>query len=559
MFEDFRAQAAKILEKAGIKAETGGLEEPPDPDFGDLAFPCFELAKKEGKKPVDLAKEIVARLDLKGSVFRDAKVVGPYINFFFDRGAISEAVVKEARKSDYGSGKSGEKIMMEYPAPNTNKPLHVGHMRNMAIGESISRIFEKNGSQVFRVNLLNNRGIHVCKSMLAYQKWGEGKEPEGKSDHFVGDFYVLFAKKAKENPELEKEAQKMLRKWESGDREVLVLWKKMNQWTEAGMEETFKRFGIRFDKVYRESEMYKMGREMVMNGLQKGVFRKDDTGAIFFDLTKQGLDKKFLIRADGTTLYVTQDLYLARLKYEEFNMDKSVYVVSNEQNYHFDVLFALLEELRKLGFSFARKNVHLNYGYISLPSGRMKSREGTVVDADDLMDEVKGMALEEVKKRNKMGEKEADVLAEKISLSAIKFFLLKYDEYKDFVFRPEESLSFEGETGPYLQYSLVRAKKILEKAKENPRIGKLAEDEEFMLTKKLAKFPGVVKKAAENYKPHLVANYAYELASLFSKFYENCPVVGDEKEGERLAMVQAFIHVMRNCLELMGIYEVEMM
>jgi arginyl-tRNA synthetase len=246
---------------------------------------------------------------------------------------------------------------------------------------------------------------------------------------------------------------------------------------------------------------------------------------------------------------------LAALKYKDFGMDKSVYVVSNEQNYHFDVLFKLLEELRKLGFSFAKENVHLNYGYISLPSGRMKSREGTVVDADDLMDEVKGMAEAEVKKRGNVDEE----LAEKISVGAIKFFLLKYDEYKDFVFRPEESLSFEGETGPYLQYSLVRAKKILEKAKEKPKIGKLEEKEEFELIKKLAKFPGIVKKAAESYKPHLVANYAYETASFFSKFYENCPVVGDKKESERLALVQAFILVMRSCLELMGIPEVEMM
>ncbi len=552
MFDDFRKEAQRILKEAGF---AGAMEEPPDPEMGDLAFPCFLLAKKEGKSPVEVAKEIATKLDLKGSVFTDVKFVGPYVNFFFDRDKFSEAVVKEARKNDYGSGRAGGKIMVEYPAPNTNKPLHVGHMRNMAIGESISRIFEKNGSKVIRANLLNDRGIHICKSMLAYQKWGEERVPEGKSDHFVGDFYVLFAKKAKENPELEKEAQEMLRKWERGDKEVLGIWKKMNQWAESGMEETFKRFGVRFDKVYRESQMYKMGKDMVMNGLEKGIFHKDDTGAIFFDLSKHGLDKKFLVRADGTTLYVTQDLYLAALKYKDFGMDKSVYVVSNEQNYHFDVLFKLLDELRKLGFSFAKENVHLNYGYISLPSGKMKSREGTVVDADDLMDEVKRMAEKELKKRGN-ADKE---LAEKISLAAIKFFLLKYDEYKDFVFRPEESLSLEGETGPYLQYSLVRAKKILEKAKQAPKIGKLDGAEEFELAKKLAKFPEVVKRAAENYKPHFVANYAYELASLFSKFYESCPVVGAEKEKERLALVQAFILVMRNCLELMGIEELDFM
>lgn len=556
MFADFRAEAARILGKAEVKVKPEFLEEPPDSKMGGLAFPCFELAKSEKKSPAELATEIAGKLDLKGSAFSGAKATGPYVNFFFDRGKLSEAVAREAMKNDYGSSSSKEKIMVEYPSPNTNKPLHIGHMRNMAIGESLSRILEKNGCKVIRVNLLNDRGIHVCKSMLAYHKWGQG-EPNKKSDHFVGDFYVLFSQKAKEEPGLEEEAQEMLRKWEAGDTEVLDLWKKMNRWAESGMDQTFKRFGITFDRVYKESEMYKMGREMVMNGLKKGIFRKDETGAIFFDLTKHGLDKKFLIRADGTTLYVTQDIYLAALKYKDFKMDKSVYVVGNEQNYHFDVLFKLLDELKKMGLKFAGENVHLNHGMVNLISGKIKSREGTTVDADDLMDEVRGMAAEEVRKRNRLGEKETEELAEKIALGAIKFFLLKYDEYRDFTFLPEESLSMEGETGPYLQYSLVRAKKILEKAKETPRIGKL-EGEEFEMAKKMAKFPEVVKSAA-NLRPHMIANYAYELASLFSKFYEKCPVVGDEKEKERLAMVQAFIRVMRTCLELMGIPEVEMM
>lgn len=559
MFEDFRVQATAILGKAGIEVIPGSLEEPPDPDFGDLAFPCFELAKKEKRKPVEVAREIVSKLDLKGSIFKDVKMVGPYVNFFFDRNMVSEALLRETQKNGYGSGKSGEKIMIEYPAPNTNKPLHIGHMRNMAIGESISRIFEKRGSQVFRVNLLNDRGIHVCKSMLAYKKWGEGREPEGKGDKFVGDFYVLFAEKANESPELEEEAQEMLRKWEAGDEETVALWKKMNSWAENGMEKTLKRFGVSFDKVYKESEMYKMGKSMVLNGLEKSIFQKDESGAIFFDLSDKGLDKKFLVRSDGTTLYVTQDIYLAALKYKDFGIDKSVYVVANEQNYHFDVLFTLLEELKKMGFKFAGDNVHLNYGMVNLASGKIKSREGTKVDADDLMDEVKEMALKEVKKRNNLGEKEAGDLAEKISLGAIKFFLLKYDEFKDFTFKPKESLSLEGETGPYLQYSLVRAKKILEKTEQTPKTGTLDGKEEFEMVRKLAKFPEAVGKAAENYKPHLVANYAYETASLFSRFYEKCPVIGNEKERERLALVWSFINVMRNCLNLLGISEVELM
>ncbi len=562
MFTDFRTEACKTLEKTGIKVKPEFLEEPPDPKMGDLAFPCFGLAKEKKKNPNEVANEIAKKVKIsKDSVFREVKVLGPYVNFFFDRGKLAEKVISEInkKKEKYGSGSSSEKVMVEYPAPNTNKPLHLGHMRNMAIGEAIARIFEKLGYKVFRVNLHNDRGIHICKSMLAYQKWGGGAKPDKKGDHFVGDFYVLFSQKVKEDSRLEEEAKEMLKKWESGEKETFDLWKKMNSWAEKGMEESYKRFGVKFEKIYKESEMYKKGKEMVLEGLKKGVFEKDETGAVFFDLSKYGLDKKFLIRADGTTLYVTQDMYLAFLKYEDFNPDKSIYVVANEQNYHFDVLFKLLEELKKLGYKFAKKNIHVNYGMVNLPSGKMKSREGTVVDADDLMDDLRERAKKEIEKRNRLDKKKLDELSNNISLGAIKFFLLKYDEYKDFVFKPEESLSFEGETGPYLQYSLVRAKNILEKSKEKPKAGELEEKEEFELAKKLSKFSEVIENAAEKYKPHLVANYAYELASLFSKFYENCPVIESEKEKERLALVESFIYTMRNCLELMGIEEVELM
>ncbi len=558
MFDKFKAEALEILNAYDFEAKI--IEEPPNPEMGDLAFPCFELAKSMGKNPVKLARDIVEIIKIPdNSVFKEVKQYGPYVNFFFDRKKFTKKILTESKKKEYGAGNNSEKIMVEYPAPNTNKPLHIGHMRNMAIGESISRIFEKRGCNVIRVNLLNDRGIHICKSMLAYKKWGKDKEPDKKSDHFVGDYYVLFANRSKENPELEKEAQEMLKKWESGDEDVLFLWKRMNNWAENGMEETFKRFGVKFDKVYKESEMYKMGKEMVMEGLKNNVFDKDDSGAIFFDLSDKDLDKKFLVRGDGTTLYVTQDLYLAALKYTDYRPDKSVYIVANEQNYHFDVLFILLEELRKLGFKFAEENIHLNYGMVRLTSGKIKSREGTKVDADDLMDEVKEMALNEIKKRKKSDLEDVDKLAEKIALGAIKFFLLKYSEYKDFTFIPKESLSLEGETGPYLQYSLVRAKKIIEKTKETPKTEGLDEDEEFELAKKISKFPSKVESAAENYKPHLIANYAYELSSVFSKFYEKCNVIGDKKEKERLGLLWSFIHVMRNCLDLLGIEEVESM
>ena len=562
MFNKFKEEIVEILKVTGVNIEPKDLEEPPDLKMGDIAFPCFSLAKQMKKNPAEVAKEISKNMKIpEDSIVERIEVAGPYINFFFDRGKFTKKVVRvvKEKKEKYGSGDRKEKVVVEYPAPNTNKPLHLGHMRNMAIGESMSRIFEKLGYRVFRVNLHNDRGIHICQSMLAYHKWGNGAKPKEKPDHFVGDFYVLFHQKAKENPELEEEAKEMLRKWEAGDKEVRDLWKKMNSWAEKGFEETYKRFGVRFDKIYKESEMYEKGKEMVLQGLKKGIFQKDETGAIFFDLSNHGLDKKILIRSDGTTLYITQDLYLAYLKYKDFLPDKSIYVVANEQNYHFEVLFKLLEELKKLGYKFARENIHLSYGMVNLPSGRMKSREGKIVDADDLMDEMKEKAKIEIKKRNKLDKEKLEELSHKISLAAIKFFLLKYDEMKDFTFYPEESLSMEGETGPYLQYSLVRAKKILEKSKEKPKVGELVEEEEFELVKKISKFPEVLRAAAYRYKPHFIANYAYELAYLFSRFYEACPVIKSKKEKERLALIESVAQIMKFCLKLLGIEEVDLM
>lgn len=563
-----KKEILKILKSIDVDVSIDSLEEPPDPSLGDLAFPCFSLAKKMKKNPNEVANEIVEKIKIpKNSLIKKVEATGPYLNFFFNKQKLAEYVVgrvKEMRE-DFGFSKigKGKKVMVEYPAPNTNKPLHLGHLRNMAIGESLSRILESLGFKVFRVNLHNDRGIHICKSMLAYKKWGNNKEPDKKTDHFVGDFYVMFSQRVKENPELEEEAKDMLRKWEEGDKDVIALWKKLTKWVEEGFKETYKRFDVRFDKIYRESETYKKGKEMVLDGLKKGIFKKDETGAIYFDMKKYGLDKKILIRSDGTTLYMTQDIYLAKLKYDDFKIDKSVYVVANEQNYHFNVLFKILNELKKLGYKFAPENYHLNYGMVFLPSGKMKSREGTVVDADDLMDRMEELAEKEILKRQKINNKELKNLSRKISLSAIKYFLLKYDEYKDFTFYPEKSLSFEGDTGPYLQYSLVRAKKILKKSKEKPSLDeyKFEKHEEFELAKKISKLPEVIEKAGLKYKPHLLANYAFELASIFSKFYENCPVIQSEEKTRkaRLALVEAFVQAMKNCLELLGIEEVDLM
>ncbi|MCD6478181.1 MAG: arginine--tRNA ligase [Candidatus Aenigmarchaeota archaeon] len=567
MLREVVNEVIKILNGVGLDIKIEDIEVPPDPSLGDLAFPCFSLAKKFKKSPNEVSKEISEKIKISNNSFIEkSEAVGPYVNFFLNKKRFADYVVNEVRRLDDEFGHSnigkGKKIMVEYPAPNTNKPLHLGHMRNMAIGESVSRLFEALGFKVYRVNLHNDRGIHICKSMLAYKKWGKNKVPDKKPDHFVGDFYVLFSQKSKEDPKLEDEARDMLRKWESGDKETIALWKKLTKWVEDGFEETYKRFGVRFDKIYRESETYKKGKEMVLEGLKKGIFKRDETGAIYFDMSKYGLDKKILIRSDGTTLYITQDIYLAYLKYKEFKIDKSVYVVGNEQNYHFDVLFKILDELKKLGYEFAPESYHLSYGMVFLPSGKMKSREGTVVDADDFMDEIEEMAMWEIKKRNKIDDEKLGELSRKISLGAIKFFLLKYDEHKDFVFNPEESLSFEGETGPYLQYSLVRAKKILEKSGSlSFKNLKFSEPEEFELVKKISEFPGIVESAGLKYKPHLLANYAYELASLFSKFYEKCSVLqADEPfKSSRLALVWAFMQTMENCLKLLGIDEVDMM
>jgi len=567
MFKEVKKEVLEILNNIDLDAKIENLEIPPDSKLGDIAFPCFYLAKEFKKNPAEVASEISRKIKIpKDSLIERAEAAGPYVNFFLDNEKFAEWMLNKIKKlgdkfgcSEIGKGK---KVMVEYPAPNTNKPLHLGHMRNMAIGESVSRLFEMLGFKVFRINLHNDRGIHICKSMLAYKKWGSDRQPDKKPDHFVGDFYVLFSKKSKEDPSLEDEARDMLRKWEEGDKEVVALWKKMNSWAEKGFEETYKRFGVSFDKIYKESETYKKGKGMVLEGLEKGVFQKDGTGAIYFDLTKYGLDKKILIRSDGTTLYITQDIYLAYLKYKEFEIDKSIYVVGNEQNYHFDVLFKILDELKKLGYEFAPENYHLSYGMVFLPSGKMKSREGTVVDADDFMDEIEKMAKEEIKKRNKLYGGKLTELSRKIGLGAIKFFLLKYDEHKDFVFNPEESLSFEGETGPYLQYSLVRAKKILEKS-GTPSFKnlKFSEPEEFELIKKMSDFPEIVESAALKYKPHLLANYSYELASLFSRFYEKCPVLQTDEplRSSRLALVSSFIQTMRSCLKLLGIDEVDVM
>ncbi len=562
----FTEEVAKLIAKEtklNLEEISKSLEFPPNLEMGDLAFPCFSLSKKMKRNPIEISNELAGKIKSSGSI-KEVKSMGPYLNFFIKPEKLAESVLEEisTQKKDYGSKKSsGKTILVEFPAPNTNKPLHVGHVRNMCIGESISRILETQGHTVFRVNLNNDRGVHICKSMLSYQKWGKNTRPDKKSDHFVGEFYVLFAKKAKDSPGLEKEAQELLRLWEAKDDKTRALWKKMNKWALDGFKETYKNFGIRFDKEYFESEMYEKGKEIVNTYLKKGVFRKGTAGEVLIDLGKE-IGKKVLLRADGTTVYITQDLYLAELKYKDYAYDKSIYVVGSEQKYHFKVLFEILKRIK---FKGAKGCYHLSYGMVNLPEGKLKSREGTVVDADDLLEEVAEAAEKEIKKRQNVSVKEAKELSLKIALSAIKYFMLKHYAQKDFIFRPKESISFEGNTGPYIQYSLVRANKILEKSTEKIRdkvdFSLLTEKEEIKLIKKLSLFGEILEETSKNYAPNILAEYVYSLANLFSQFYEKCPVIQEDKKRERsrIFLIQCFTQVLEKGLNLLGIDAVSKM
>ena len=553
-----KSEVVKLLKKVGVKVTENNLETPPDSKLGDLSLPCFLLSKSIKKNPSVISKELEQKISIpKGSIIKEVKSAGPYLNFFFDENKTAEITLKNimGSKNRYGDKKKlGRTVVIEFPAPNTNKPLHLGHLRNMALGESVSRILETQGYDVVRVNLNNDRGVHICQSVLAYKKWGKGRKPTKKSDHFVGDFYVMFSKKVRDNPKLKEEVQDMLRKWEARDPETMRLWKKMREWAIEGFSKTYERFGIRHEKTYHESEIYEKGREIVLKGLEKGIFQKDKSGNVVVDLGKLG--KKVLLREDGTSVYVTQDLYLAKLRYDDYKYDKSIYVVANEQDYHFKVLFTVL---RMLGFKFAEGCHHLSYGMIYLPEGRMKSREGTIVDADELMDKLTAMAKKEVESRHKLSKSKVVELSEKINLAALKYFLLKYSAHKNFTFNPKESLSFDGETGPYLQYSAVRAKRILEKSEKSPKFSRIEKGMEYQLIKKFMYLEDVLSKAAENLTPHSLANYAMELAQMFSEFYTKCQVIGSGYEASRLAIVKSYYIVISKCLYLLGIDVPEMM
>lgn len=560
----------------GITEEEVPLENPPDPGMGDLGFPMFMFAKKFRKGPPVIAREVAEILsgDVELAEYGRVQSQGPYVNVFVSREKATESVLKNILLSPESYGKtnslSGRKIMIEFSSPNTNKPLHLGHLRNDALGESVSRILKFLGAEVYKVCIINNRGVHICKSMLAYKKFGNNETPESlgvKSDRFVGDFYVKFAKWASEDPGAEEEAQEMLRKWEAGDPDTVALWKKMNNWAVSGMERTYKRTGVSFDKYYFESDTYLLGKDAIAKGLEEKIFYKDEEGTTWVDLTEENLDKKVLLRKDGTSVYITQDIGTAIQRHNDWPFDQLVYVVGSEQIYHFKVLFLVL---KKLGYSWADMLYHLSYGMVNLPEGRMKSREGTVVDADDLIDSLRDMAVEEIKVKNRE-EAVGDIndVAEKIALGALHYFLLQVTPSKDMLFNPKESLSFNGDTGPYLQYMGARITSVLKKAESSPSVqgavsdySLLDEEYEWELLKLLAKFPDVVDEAGRNMDPSRIALYLYELSKGFSRFYHECPIL-DEKNPvlskTRLDLAKAVLVVLKNAMNLVMIPFLESM
>ena len=543
------------------------LEVPPfELDFS-YALPCYRLAKIEKKPPSIIGKELKTKLkDVE--YLEKIEVSGSYLNLKIKPRYILESIFKY--KEDYGRirdlqeriDEKKKRYVIEYPSPNTNKPLHFGHIRNMLLGKSVSNLLSYLGHIVFQVNLNNDRGIHICKSMLAYKKWGHNQPPNKKSDHFVGDFYVKYNEMVAKDNNLEKEAYELLRKWEKGDKETIKLWKKMNEWALQGHKKTYQKLSISFDKEYFESDLYLKGKEIILEGVKKGIFEYLEDGAIVAKLKdKYNLEDKVLIRSDGTSLYITQDIYLAYKKKQDFNYDKSIYVVGDEQIQVFRWLFAVLDML-----GFEGNNYHLSYGMINLPSGKMKSREGTIVDADDIIEEVEQLAYQEVNKRyNKLEESEKLKRAELIGLAALSFYILKYSPTKGFTFKPDESISFEGETGPYIQYCYARIESIIQKSgkKISTDINweLFQHEKESNLIKQLIYFPEVIKTVEKTYNIHLVPQYLLSLCQTFNSFYTSCQVISEDEalEKSRLLLIRCVQIIIKIGLTILGIDTLDQM
>ena len=561
---------------------------------GSLTLVVFPFLKISKKKPEDTAQEIGEWLKQNCKAVADYNVVKGFLNLVIAPAAwigMLNDINKDEKYGETAATEDSPLVMIEYSSPNTNKPLHLGHVRNNLLGWSLAQIMAANGNKVVKTNIVNDRGIHICKSMLAWQKWGNGVTPETsgmKGDHLIGDFYVAFdkhyreevkelkakfvaegmdeeaaEKNAKDEAPLIKEAHEMLVKWEQGDKDVRALWEKMNSWVYAGFDETYKNLGVGFDKIYYESQTYLKGKAKVEEGLEKGLFERHEDNSVWADLTNEGLDQKLLLRSDGTSVYMTQDIGTAEMRFKDYPIDKMIYVVGNEQNYHFQVLSILLD---RLGFKWGKELVHFSYGMVELPNGKMKSREGTVVDADDLIATMVADAKktsEELGKFNDMTEEERNEIARIVGMGALKYFILKVDARKNMLFNPEESIDFNGNTGPFIQYTYARIRSILRKAAEQgleaPEA--LADDmplnqKEMELIQKMDEFGAAVRQAGKDYSPSGIANYCYELTKDFNQFYHDYSILNADGENEkivRLMIAKNVAKTIKNGMALLGI------
>ena len=550
---------------------------------GNLTIVVFPWVKAARKSPEAVGTEIGDWLVANEPAVNRFNVIKGFLNIVIEPTYFTSMLRHIEETPDYGFKKADADsplVMVEYSSPNTNKPLHLGHIRNNLLGYSLAQILKACGNRVVKTNIVNDRGIHICKSMLAWRKWGEGATPEStgkKGDHLIGDFYVLFDKhykaelkelmdKGMTQEEAEKasplmlEAREMLRRWEQKDPEIRSLWEMMNNWVYAGFDETYKRLGVDFDKIYYESNTYLEGKDKVLEGLEKGIMYRKDDGSVWADLTDAGLDHKLLLRSDGTSVYMTQDIGTAKLRYQDYPIDKMIYVVGNEQNYHFQVLSLLLD---RLGFKWGKDLVHFSYGMVELPEGKMKSREGTVVDADDMMDEMIQGAREVSAERGKgdFTPEEADEIARIVGMGALKYFLLKVDPRKNMTFNPKESIDFNGNTGPFIQYTYARIRSVLRKAAE---AGYTAtgydmvepNEKEISLIQHLADFPATVAEAGRIYSPALIANYVYDLVKEYNQFYHDYTILNEPDAAVRalrLALSQCVAGVVRSGMSLLGI------
>ena len=587
-------QAVKTLYGQEVPEKMVQLQKTKREFEGNLTFVVFPFLKISRKKPEDTAQDLGEYIKQNCDAIADFNVVKGFLNLVIDSKAWIGLLNEMNSNPKFGEKPVTENsplVMIEYSSPNTNKPLHLGHVRNNLLGWSLAQIMEANGNRVIKTNIVNDRGIHICKSMLAWLKFGNGETPETsgkKGDHLIGDYYVAFDKhyreevaelkakyvaegmdeeaateKAKAEAPLIKEAHEMLVKWENNDPEVRALWKKMNDWVYAGFDETYKALGVGFDKIYYESNTYLVGKKKVEEGLAKGLFFRKPDNSVWADLTDEGLDQKLLLRADGTSVYMTQDIGTAEMRFADYPIDKMIYVVGNEQNYHFQVLSILLD---RLGFKWGKELVHFSYGMVELPNGKMKSREGTVVDADELIEAMVDDALktsEELGKFKDMSEEERREIARVVGLGALKYFILKVDARKNMLFNPEESIDFNGNTGPFIQYTYARIRSILRKAEaEGIAIPASLEanmplnEKEIELIQKIGEFGAAVEQAGKDYSPSGIANYCYELTKAFNQFYHDYSILGADTQEEKLVRLVLAANVaktLRNGMALLGI------